>query len=316
MPRLIALDDSAPDAATPCSLEDCAAALTDSGFDPRDEGSLAHAAGWLRRLGGNSDFLGDILIAQLAARHRAEPGAQGYGPQVVLLTAPGAGAFLRANVWPGADDALVRASGTSPFLYGLPHDHNFSFLTHGYFGPGYWSEYFEYEYEDVAGWIGELAHLRSTGRHRLEPGKVMLYRAHRDVHLQLPADALSVSLNVMHADPAMHWLDQYSFDVERGTVSGIIGDGPSEAFLRVAVALGGAEAHDLAERFAQRHPSDRMRLCAYDALAAAAPDLAAQDRLWASAEAAGSRLVAGQARVRRAELAAYNIPPASASIAA
>ena len=304
MPRLIEPEDNSPDAIAASSLEECAAALEAERFDPHDPDSLAHAAGWLRRLGNNPDFLGNVLVAQLAARHRAEPTAQGYGPQVVVLTPPGAGAFLRANVWPGANDALVRASGASPFLYGLPHDHNFSFLTHGYFGPGYWSDYFEYDYADVAGWTGELAHLRSTGRHRLEPGKIMLYRAHRDVHLQLPADSLSVSLNIMHADPAMHWLDQYSFDVERGTVSGIIGDGPSEAFLRVAVALGSAEAHDLAERFVHHHPSDRMRLCACDALAAAAPDPAARDRLWASAERAGSRLVAMEARVRRAELVA------------
>lgn len=132
----------------------------------------------------------------------------------------------------------------------------------------------------------------------------MLYCAHRDVHLQMPADSLSVSLNAMHADLAMHWFDQYSFDVERGTVSEIIGDGPSEAFLRVAVALGSAEAHDLAEGFVHHHPSDRMRLCACDSLASAAPDPAARDRLWASAERAGSRLVAMEARVRRAELVA------------
>ncbi|MES2491705.1 MAG: transposase [Pseudomonadota bacterium] len=313
MPRIISLDAAA---AAPCSLEQCAAALEDHRFDPRDEDSLAHAAGWLGRLGSNPDFLGDILIAQLAARHCAEPVAQGYSPQVVVLTPPGAGAFLRANIWPGESDTLVRSSGTSPFLYGLPHDHNFSFLTYGYFGPGYWSDYFEYEYEDVAGWTGELAHLRHTGRRRLESGTTMLYRAHRDVHLQLPADSLSVSLNVMHADPATHWLDQYSFDVERGTISGIVSDGPSEAFLRVAVGMGSAEALDLAERFAARHPSDRMRLCASDALAAAAIDIAARDQVWAKAERSGSKLVAMEARLRRVELADYSTPPASASIAA
>ena len=130
----------------------------------------------------------------------------------------------------------------------------------------------------------------------------MLYRAHRDVHRQLPADSLSVSINLMHADPAMHWLDQYSFDVEDGTVARIVGDGPSEAFLRIAVALGTPEAHDLAENFASRHPSDRMRLCAWDALAAPL-DALARDRLWARAEGAGSRLVACTAQARRAELA-------------
>ena len=297
MPRLIDLADNAV-----CTLAECAEAIETARFDPADEESLTHAARWLRRLGNNREFLGDILIEQLAARHRDEPGGQSYGPQVVMLSTPVNGVFLRANIWPGHDDHLLKSSGQSPFLYGLPHDHNFCFLTHGYFGPGYWSDYYEYDYADVAGWTGELAHLRAVGRHQLEPDRIMLYRAHRDIHRQLPADALSVTLNVMHAEPALHWLDQYSFDVDEGTISGRVGDGPSEAFLRIAVGLGGPEAHDLAESFAARHPSDRMRLCAWDALAAVAPDDTARDGLWARAEGAGSRLVAMEAKVRRAEL--------------
>ena len=42
---------------------------------------------------------------------------------------------------------MFKASGISPFFYHVPHDHNFSFLTVGYLGPGYWSEYYEYDYE-------------------------------------------------------------------------------------------------------------------------------------------------------------------------
>ncbi len=42
----------------------------------------------------------------------------------------------RANIWPSENDHMVRASGGASFVLGLPHDHNFSFLTLGYFGPG------------------------------------------------------------------------------------------------------------------------------------------------------------------------------------
>ena len=96
--------------------------------------------------------------------------------------------------------------------------------------------------------------------------------------------------------------DQYSFDLERGEISGIISPGPSEAFLKVAVGLGSAEALDLAHRFARQHPSDRLRLAAWDALAAREIASAARDALWREAEGAGSRLVAMEARARRAEL--------------
>ncbi|MFM5907706.1 MAG: transposase [Novosphingobium sp.] len=298
MPRVIELaDDSA------CSLAECAHALGARGFDPMDEESLAHAALWLRRLGNNGTFIADLLVDNLAHRHREDADRQSYGPQSIVLSDHRGNCFLRANIWPGKDDHLLQASGRSPFLYDMPHDHNFHFLTLGYFGPGYWSDYYEYDYAEVAGWQGEPVRLKPIGRERLEPGKLMLYRAHHDVHRQLPADALSVSVNVMHANPALGWLDQYRFDVEGEKLGAIISHGSTDAFLRVAVAMGGDEALDLAEGFAARHPSDRMRLTAADALASRLLDVAERDAFWAKAEASGSRMVAAEAKARRAAIA-------------
>ncbi|MEQ1640391.1 MAG: transposase, partial [Novosphingobium sp.] len=71
--------------------------------------------------------------------------------------------------------------------------------------------------------------------------------------------------------------------------------------LKVAVGLGSDEALDLAHRFARRHPSDRMRLAAWDALAARESEFAAREGLWREAEGSGSRLVEMEARRRRAE---------------
>lgn len=298
MPRVIEIADEQI-----ATLAEACAAIDAAGFNPGDEDSLQNTALWLRRLGNNSAFLGDLLIEQLALRHREDLGIGGYSPQVVVLSQPHRDFYLRANIWPSADEHMVRASGNSAFAIGLPHDHNFNFLTLGYFGPGYWSDYYEYDYGEVTGWIGEpVPSLRFVERARLEPGKLMLYRAHLDVHTQLPADSLSVSLNVMHSHGAQGWLDQYRFDTEHGTVAALLGPPPSEAFLRIAVGLGGAEALDLAERFAHHHPSDRMRLAAWDALASLEADQAARDALWARAEASGSRLVEAEARARRAEL--------------
>ena len=210
-----------------------------------------------------------------------------------MLSPLGGEFFLRANIWPSPDEHMFRASGGGAFVYGLPHDHNFDFLTLGYFGPGYWSDYWEYDYEAVAGAVGEPAGLRFVERSRLEPGKLMHYRAHRDVHSQLPPDALSVSLNVMHAGGAQGWLDQYRFDVERNTIAGVLSPGASEVFLRIAVGLGGEEARDLAERFARTHPSDRMRLTALEAQAGVL-DAAAR-----RAVAAGGGSGAGWSRWKR-----------------
>ncbi len=306
MPRVIA----APDRSVAC-LDECGDALLARGFDPEDHDSLEHAALQLRRLGNNPAFLGDLLIGELAARHREDSAAHAYGPQVIMLRPPGEGNFfLRANIWPSPDEHAMRASGGGVFAYNLPHDHNFSFLTLGYFGPGYWSNYYEYDYEAVAGWRGEPVDLRFVERARLEEGKIMLYRAHLDVHDQSPPDSLSVSLNVMHTSGAQGWLDQYGFDLgdsdstdgSGACVKRILSNGSSEAFMRIAVGLGGEEAKDLALRFGQTHPSDRMRLAAWRALASAETDASARDEVWQRAGSAGSRLVAGEAQLRRAEL--------------
>lgn len=296
------IDLSGPADTPGCTLDECIAALDASGFDPRDQASLLHAASWLRRLGHNRDFLAERLLAELAARHRCEDAGTAYGPQVVMLSPLGGEYFLRANAWPSRDEHMVRASGSGPFAYGLPHDHNFDFLTFGYFGPGYVSDYWEYDHEAVAGAVGEPAGLRFVGRGRLEPGKLMHYRAHCDVHAQLAPESLSVSLNVMHAGGAQGWLDQYRFDVEANTIAGVLSHGASEVFLRIAVGLGGEEALDLAERFARSHPSDRMRLTALEAQSGALGNLA-RDELWRRAEGSGSRLVALEAGRRRKDRA-------------
>ena len=99
MPRVIDLNDDRT-----ASLAECVDALAASGFDPGDEESLLHAAGWLRRLGNDPDFLGDVLIDELARRHRDDVLDNSYGPQVVMLAAPRGQFFVRAKIW-----LLVRA---------------------------------------------------------------------------------------------------------------------------------------------------------------------------------------------------------------
>src|SRR3546814_20111803 len=108
---------------------------------------------------------------------------------------------FRSKFWPGPRDSCFKSSGSSPFFYHVPHDHNFSFLTVGYLGPGYWSEYYEYEYDKVVGYPGEAVDLRFVERSRLEEGKVILYRAHRDLPTQLPADEMSVPHHRLEGSP-------------------------------------------------------------------------------------------------------------------
>jgi hypothetical protein len=116
MPRVIA--NTQDGAAT---LEETVEAVA-QGFDPQDESSLLDAAARLERLGNNRDFLGDLLIAQLREGYRDTLAEVAYGPQVIVLSAPSGGSFLRANIWPGEGESCFRASGAGSFDYGTAHD--------------------------------------------------------------------------------------------------------------------------------------------------------------------------------------------------
>lgn len=284
-----------------CSLPECIEALAELDFDPCDEVSILKASGWLRRLNNNRTFLADLLIDRLAGRetHAID---SGYGPQAIVLSPRRGSMFLRANIWPAEQDLCFRNSGASTFVYGVPHDHNFSFLTSGYIGPGYRSDYFEYDYEAVSGYPGEKAPLRFVERSALHQGKLMLYRAHVDVHSQLPAESLSVSLNVMHVDPAQCWYDQYGFDLERREVTRVLSPNASEAFLRVALASGANDALDFAAWVGRTHPSERLRLASYEARAARLGSAEEEDALWRESEKSGSRMIAAIAKQRRSTI--------------
>lgn len=296
MPRLIQNHEN-----TSHSLAACLEMLAETPFDPGDEGSLAKGSTALARLANNRTFLRDILIAQLESRYSEGGVESAYGPQSIVLSRIGGGNFLRANIWPSADESCFRASGADAFVYGVPHDHNFSFLTAGYFGPGYASDYYEYDYETVAGYRGEKAALRFVERSCLSEGKLMLYRAHRDIHSQIPPEAMSVSLNIMHIDPAQGWHDQYAFDLDSNAVTGILNPTSTECFLRCAVGMGGENALEFAEWAGRAHPSDRLRLASFEARSGLA-DGEARDALWREAELSGSLMVAKEASARRAAL--------------
>ena len=145
--------------------------------------------------------------------------------------------------------------------------------------------------------------MRFVERARLEQGKVMLYRAHRDVHSQLPADQMSVSLNILGMSASHEFRDQYRFDVERSRVAAIINNNALEPLVALAAHFGGDNGRDLVESFAAGHPSDRIRFAAVSAKASSAEGLDGRlavfdqapvsqplmSRRWRGAKVGGSR---------------------------
>lgn len=279
----------------PIDLAELMEALGTARIDVRDEAAFATLGPLLARLGRNRSFLGDLAVDELKRRHRSDPAA-GYGPQVMLLAPPDGRFIVRANLWPAREDQALRSSGEAAFVYGLPHDHNFSFLTFGYLGPGYWSDYYRFDPDAVTGVPGDDAGLRFEEHARLKPGQLMLYRMQRDVHSQWPPDTFSVSLNILGVDAEQAWINQHRFDLASNRIAAVLTLSPSEALLRIAAMLGG-DGVELAQHFVAHHPHPRMRAAAVTALAATAdrPDAAIAVLTRGSGDP--DRFVAGMARV-------------------
>lgn len=262
MPRLID-----PPAGPALDIEEVTARLDESGVDLTDEANIADCTDLLAGLQRNPDFLADRVIAALKASYTDQLALNRYTAQVFLLHRSTRGFYLRANMWPSERDAAFTASGPTAFSYGVPHDHNFHFLTAGYFGPGYISDYYDYDPETVYGRLGEPLNLKFVERSSLAPGKMTLYRAHRDIHSQLPPQSLSVSLNIMDEGEHVPWRDQYIVDLEHGTIAKRPTLTSGEMLLRCAVHLT-ENGRDVAEQFAKAHPVPRVRANAIGALAA------------------------------------------------
>lgn len=226
---------------------------------------LAQVAPMLRRLGNNRRLVGDRLIAMLKDAKSSRTGGT-YSPQVIMLYPPDRHLFMRANIWPSLNDPMLKSAGASAFFYGMPHDHAFNFLTLGYHGPGYWSDYYEVEGGSEGLIPGDRVPLRFIERSRLAEGQMLIYRANVDIHDQQPADALSLSINVMPLSAAHAWRDQYLFDVRTGDVVDRLTTNSARMMMMLCVHFGGDNAIDLAMETLRGHPDDMMRIAAFDAL--------------------------------------------------
>lgn len=273
---------------------ECLALAEASNVDAADETAFESLAPLLASLAANPDFLADAAITVL--KRRRERVTPIWGSQALTL-ATGSRFVLRASLWPGARDAILSDSGPGAFFYGVPHDHDFAFLTCGYAGPGYLSEEWEVDANIPAGTPGECVALRGQGRHRLIAGQIRHYRAYRDVHAQIAPEAFSVSLNLLARAAPHPWRGQLRYDAG-GSVVGAISATPTALLLELSIQQG--NGLDLAVETGRDHSCRRTRIAAWRALAAASP--AALRPLLARPTVAADRILAAYAAAIAAEL--------------
>ena len=292
-----------------CSVDEVMAYF--SSIDVADRAALLAGAPKLRALANDRTFLAERIAEELKDAANLQVQNQ-YSSQVFFL-GRGRDCFMRANFWPAAHDTIVQSSGPRAFFYGVPHDHNFDFLTVGYYGPGYYSDFYEYDFDQVVGYAGERVALRFIGREALPAGRLMLYRASLDIHEQLPPYSFSISLNLVTDQATLiPTINQYYLDTRSQTLTGLANRTSLPLLCEIAAHLGDDECRTVLADLACRHAYPRGRFAAYEAWAALCP--AEAERIWRRAAADPHRHVHGQARLRLQQQADQTyLRPSSAS---
>lgn len=238
------------------SLESYVQAIEDGSYDLTNHDDLIASAPLLKRLANNRTFLVERMFEELRDQLTFQSGNM-YAPQVLLLHTS-KDFFVRANIWRPISTAEEAIPG---YQYDVCHDHNFDILTVGYLGVGYSCRSYTYDRRGYEGRLGEIVDLTSEGVFSLTNGKVALYRAKEDVHIQLPPDRVSVSLNLIPRGPVQHEM-QFQFDEGSGTICRYLNFTGLEAAVRVADIVGARECLDALRRIGRTHPNARVRALA------------------------------------------------------
>lgn len=163
--------------------------------------------------------------------------------------------YIRVNAWPKLEDDSMWQNELYQSLQA--HDHNFDFLTVGYFGKGYKMTIYEYDFESVNGYIGENIEMKFLETTTLPIGKTMIYRASKDIHIQYPAEDYSLSINIMPASFNLLKNDQFWFDMNTNTIRSIAqGVGTARNLIfELASIFGNSETIGILDSFANSNTS-------------------------------------------------------------
>jgi hypothetical protein len=175
-----------------------------------DSESLLALGHQLTMLGNNRKFLTEFF-ADYIERNLHAGDVSGTISQAITLTRK-KDFYVRAAFW--LPENSVTGQEGHLFAYDQAHDHNFDLLSYAYCGSGYLTDVYEYNYERVAGYIGEQVELTPLGGHQHKTGDCLFYRCSKDIHLQRPPETPSITLNVIPLGNIHGLIDQYYFSIE------------------------------------------------------------------------------------------------------
>ncbi|MEN9866008.1 MAG: hypothetical protein RL748_1598 [Pseudomonadota bacterium] len=243
--------------------------------DIDDPDSLIASAPQLAALAANKHLLRDKINAALKHPAQFQQGNLYTDTSLMLWSNSNDGNarkrfFVRANIWVAPKVYANNASLDAELkAYQIAHNHNFSLLTAGYWGPGYSTDIYDLDADNMVGEVGEKVGLQFQQSVTLSEGSILFFRRFRDVHIQHPPPDLSISLNLIPLEKGKAWAEQYDFDVETQTITAIT---HTDVWNRVdlihmAALLGDGNTADIISHLAKTVDNQRVQHAAQAALA-------------------------------------------------
>lgn len=139
-----------------------------------------------------------------------------------IILGQNANAAVRINIWPALHDRSTFTKREKVILsYEEAHDHNFDFLTIGHFGPGYTTEIYTYEREDVLGFSGEEVNLQFYKNTQLKRGNILWFKSGKHVHTQEIPNLTSASINIVFKNKIESSKPQFFFDINNSKIKSL-----------------------------------------------------------------------------------------------
>ena len=227
----------------------------------------------LQRLGANREFIRDALLGELR-RIDSDRSLASFAPQSFTIHRDPPFS-LRLNLWlPPVGSARKVEQEARIFSYDRAHDHNFSLLTVGVAGSGYKTRIWEYDARTISGHDGEFVEMTHLEDTMLPLGKGMIYRPSEDIHIQIPPDHPSMSLNLLIDEDEIVEVPQYFFDLGKSEIV-IMNDneiGRRTGFLEAVGHFADENCASLLFDVARRSPSAPIRAAAVHAIRTGFPE--------------------------------------------
>lgn len=272
----ITINETSADRITPQELLEWAI----ENVDPTDNESMICASERLCALYNNRDFIIEKIQQQMSrlASGNTEHMSSTQGTVHAGGIGPKGSFVVRSGIWipPMTKDERSKKVQDKVLSFATPHDHNFSLLTIGYYGPGYTTVIHEYDPATISGEDDELISIKYLETTTLSEGKILYFRPSRDIHSQLHPSDISISVNLIGQSPGITSVPQYEFDVEESKIKGLF-PGTSVMDLLVPFKIircmgGSPNMIDILSDLAGGHESHHVRSAAYQTLAKLWPD--------------------------------------------